>query len=154
MYFFRTAAFTALALSTTACGTHKNTTESAPASSSIAAEATLAAPETPSVALGAPVYPSAKSNGSIATTPHGTMAAFMTSDSFAAVYAYYKAHLPANSQTAKVLSGAAPVAAFELGDATSEERTTVTISGKPGRTDIVIMHQTGSESSATPEATE
>ncbi len=153
MYFFRIAAFTALALSAAACGAHKNA-ESGSASTSVAAQPTLAAPETPEISLGAPVYPSAKANGSIATTPHGTMAAFMTSDPFAAVYAYYKTHLPASSQAAKVLTGTAPVAAFELGDVSATERTTVTISGKPGRTDIVIMHETSSEGSASPEATE
>jgi hypothetical protein len=95
--------------------------------------------------LGVPLYPGVAQNqnsGSItAATASGTetMATFETSDPFATVSAWYKAHLPAGSQKVSVNEGGTEMAEFITKPDTANQ-TVVTITGKDNTTSILIAH--------------
>lgn len=154
MYFSRNAALAVLVLALAACSSQKAAVTASP---SVAAAAAATAEEGSSE-LGAPIYPGAHNISQDAKTIHagsGTLALFVTPDSFAQVYDFYRTRLPKDSQTAKVANGASSVAAFAIQDTASREHTTVTISAKKGETDILIMRGlTSKTSTASPEATQ
>jgi hypothetical protein len=95
--------------------------------------------------LGAPLYPGAtqnQDNSSISvTTSKGSsaMASFTTDDKFETVDAWYKAHLPKGSEKMNVNQGGAAIAEFTMGENTPNQ-TLVMITGKDGKTQIVITH--------------
>jgi hypothetical protein len=95
--------------------------------------------------LGAPLYPGAtqnQDNGSISVTTSnssGAMASFTTNDSFAAVDAWYKAHLPKGSEKMNVSQGGSSIAEFTMAENTPNQ-TLVMVTGKDGKTQIVITH--------------
>src|SRR5438270_4867254 len=93
--------------------------------------------------LGAPLYPGAtqnQDNSSISvTTSSGSsaMASFTTNDSFAAVEAWYKAHMPKGSEKMNVNQGGNSIAEFTMNE-DSANQTLVMVTGKDGKTQIVI----------------
>lgn len=95
--------------------------------------------------LGAPLYPGAtqtQENGSISVTSangSGSVASFSTADTFAAVDAWYKAHLPKGSEKMNVTQGGSSIAEFALAENTPNQ-TLVMITAKDGKTQIVITH--------------
>jgi len=95
--------------------------------------------------LGAPLYPGAtqtQDNSSISvTTSSGSsaMASFSTNDSFAAVEAWYKARLPKGSEKMNVNQGGSSIAEFTMNE-DSANQTLVMVTGKDGKTQIVITH--------------
>ena len=95
--------------------------------------------------LGAPLYPGAsqtEENSSISVTSSkgsGTMASFTTTDKFATVEAWYKAHLPKGSEKMNVNEGGGSIAEFTMAENTPNQ-TLVMITGKGSATQIVITH--------------
>lgn len=95
--------------------------------------------------LGAPLYPGAtqtQDNSSISVTTangSGMMASFTTNDTFAAVDAWYKAHLPKGSEKMNVTQGGSSIAEFTMAENTPNQ-TLVMITAKDGKTQIVITH--------------
>jgi hypothetical protein len=106
-----------------------------------------------STKYGVPVYPgaTAEDSGGIAMRSakgSSEMVAFKTSDSFDKVYAFYKLHMPKDSEKMKFSKGYSSMATFQVGDDAGPELTTVMITAKLGETDVLISHgtKTGSRS--------
>lgn len=96
--------------------------------------------------LGAPVYPgsaAAADNALNVTSKTGTaqMASFTTDDAFDKVYQFYKDKMPAGSEKMKMDSGGSSVAEFVAGEEKTGQ-TTVMITTKDGKTQILISHGT------------
>jgi hypothetical protein len=97
----------------------------------------------PTRALGVPVYPHAKArrDGTVtsATDENTTViTGFKTADAFGKVEAFYKARLPAGSETMNLSSGNGSVAAFDIGRGTRDEISVQVTQSRPHETDILI----------------
>jgi hypothetical protein len=81
-----------------------------------------------------PTYPGA--TALMTTTANGVTASVSTTkDSFDAVYAWYKAHLPAGSEQERATIGAAEEAVFKVGDSA------VSITSANGQTEINVQNK-------------
>jgi hypothetical protein len=94
--------------------------------------------------LGVPIYPgagttSADASVQVSGAHPGQMASFTTTDDFDKVYEFYKAHMPAGSEKMKMDAGGTSMAEFQA-TASDGTATTVTVSGKDGKTSILIVH--------------
>lgn len=97
--------------------------------------------------IGLPVYPGATTaeGGSVSgSTQEGTGAliTLKTTDSFDKVYAYYKAHMPADSQTMESTSGGSSVASFVEGKSSDKVQKSVTITSSSDGTQIMLTTAT------------
>jgi len=96
--------------------------------------------------LGLPLYPGAsESDTSVslnASSKNGTgkMVTLATPDSFDRVYAFYKAHMPAGSERAKVSSGGVQMATFQIGDRHSKDAKSVVIQAAGAKVIIQLVH--------------
>lgn len=97
--------------------------------------------------VGLPVYPGATAaeGGSVSGSDangSGALVSLKTTDSFDKVYAYYKAHMPADSQTMESTSGGTSVASFVEGKSSDKVQKTVTITGASDGTQIMLTTAT------------
>ena len=97
--------------------------------------------------LGLPVYPGAAADSSGAVSGQtqegsGALVTLKTSDGFDKVYAYYKAHMPANSQTMESTSGNSSVASFVEGTSSDKVQKSVTITSSSDGTQIMLTSAT------------
>ncbi|HEV7179374.1 MAG TPA: hypothetical protein VGN11_05855 [Candidatus Baltobacteraceae bacterium] len=174
MYFSRAISALAVAIALAGCGSHKTTVLTSTGAETVTTsqDGKTATVDTKDgtmtvggdvdpASLGAPIYPGANKNGSgnIAVSGAngaGAMASFKTGDPFDKVYAFYKAHLPADAEKSKVEENGTMVAAFQIIDTKSGDQTSVMVEGKAVETDILITHGSGkygASSSPTEDAT-
>jgi hypothetical protein len=106
--------------------------------------------------LGAPVYPGASAGQqAMLQTGSSTIAQFKTADGFDKVYAYYKQHLPADSEKTKAVTANGSIAAFQIGSDASGDQITVQVSSdKSGETSILIARVTAPPAAASPESSD
>lgn len=96
------------------------------------------------VGLAVPIYPGAtasESGGYAMTGKLGKaqVVSLTSNDTFARVYAWYSAQMPAGSEKMKITSGATQMAEFALGEHSKDQRT-VMIQAQQRRTSILISH--------------
>lgn len=94
--------------------------------------------------LGLPVYPGAipSEGGSLAaTTKEGTakVVTLQTKDSFDKVYAFYKAKMPAGTETSHMSAGGTSMAGFTIGSSTDKEHKTVSIAASGDKVNITLV---------------
>ena len=94
--------------------------------------------------LGLPVYPGAiaSEGGSLAaTTKEGTakVVTLQTKDSFDKVYAFYKAKMPAGTETSHMTAGGTSMAAFTMGSSTDKEHKSVSITATGDKVSITLV---------------
>ena len=97
--------------------------------------------------LGMPVYPGATADegGSVSGTSSqgsGAVISLKTTDAFDKVYAWYKAHMPADAQTMESTSGGTSVGSFVEGKSTDKEQKSVTITSTSDGTTITLVTAT------------
>jgi hypothetical protein len=97
--------------------------------------------------LGLPVYPGATTDegGAMSGTSaqgSGAVISLKTSDAFDKVYAWYKAHMPANAQTMQSTAGSASVGSFVEGKSSDKEQKSVTITSSTDGTTITLVSAT------------
>jgi hypothetical protein len=96
--------------------------------------------------LGLPVYPGAtESDTSVSLNPSartggGQMVMLATPDSFDRVYAYYKEHMPAGSEKAKVSAGGVQLATFQIGNLHTKDAKSVVIQASGSKVLIQLVH--------------
>ena len=93
--------------------------------------------------LGLPVYPgaTAKNTGGFSIsgkTGSSETVMLETNDSFDKVYEWYKAKMPAGSETMKLSSGGGQFATFQVGKTSDKEVSAVTITGEKDKTSIML----------------
>lgn len=94
--------------------------------------------------VGLPIYPgSTKTEGGLSGTSaqgSGEVVAMSTTDSFDKVYEWYRAHMPAGSETMHATNAGSSVAMFEIGKTTDKETRSVMISADKDKTSILLSH--------------
>jgi len=93
---------------------------------------------------GLPIYPGAtKNEGGISgagAAGSGETVALSTTDSFDKVYEWYKAHMPAGSETMHMTADSGSVATFQIGKQTDKEQRSVMITTDKDKTSILLSH--------------
>jgi hypothetical protein len=158
MHIFQTLAFATLFIGVAACSSHKTTvsadgttvtTDDGDKSVTIKTKdgtETIGKDAVDLSKLGVPVYPNAEKNeGGFSMSGTGAggggqMVALSTTDAFDKVYDWYTSQVPKDAEKMKVRQGNEEMAEFTIGNgAGNNAGTTITISGKSDKTEILIM---------------